>query len=111
MIRILTRYCRHPVLFVTGRVVGDDADYLKTALLDLVDIGYDAISLELGDVVAIDNVGTAALLSARARLAQIGGSLRLVNCSLDVQEDLQKAGIYEVFPVFGRLEDVPSPYP
>lgn len=109
MIKLLTRYSSVPVVYVGGQIVGDDANNLKSTLLELVDRGYDSLALELGEAVAIDNSGIGALLAARGRLAQIGGKLTLVNCSMEFLEDLRDTGMTDLFACYERLDDLPAP--
>ncbi|MCA1596008.1 MAG: STAS domain-containing protein, partial [Chloroflexi bacterium] len=109
MIKIITRYSPVPVVFVSGRVAGDDAGYLKSTLLELADHGFDSVALELSEVSAIDSAGIGALLAARGRLVQVGGSLCLVNGSEQFNEDLRDTGMNDLFACYTRLEDVPAP--
>ncbi|MDQ2731569.1 MAG: STAS domain-containing protein [Armatimonadota bacterium] len=109
MIRLLTRFAPIPIVYAGGLVGGDDANQLKSTLLDLIDRGFDSIALELADVSGIDPVGIGALLAARGRLSHTGGRLHLVNCSKEVLEDLQDTGMTEIFGQYDRPEDIPAP--
>ncbi|HET6384483.1 MAG TPA: STAS domain-containing protein [Armatimonadota bacterium] len=109
MIKLRTVYTKIPVVYVDGRIVGDDANNLKSTLLDLADRGYDTVALELGEAHEIDSSGIGALLATRGRLAQIGGSMSLVNCSGQLLEDLQNTGVTDLFVCYDRLQDVLNP--
>lgn len=109
MIRLFTRFTPYPVVYAGGMLGDDDANQLKSTLLDLADRGFDSIALEMSEVSGIDNTGIGALLAARGRLAHTGGSLHLVNCSKEVLEDLQDTGMTDLFGLFDQPEDIPAP--
>jgi anti-anti-sigma factor len=108
MLKIVTRYSRVPVVYVTGQVVDDDAANLKTTLLDLADKGYEAVALEASGIQGIDSAGIGALLAARGRLGYVGGALSLVGASEKFLDDLRDTGLMDLFVCFDRLEDVPA---
>ncbi len=85
---------------MSGRVVlGDGAGKLRETLRDLAIKGYRCILLNLADVTHLDSSGIGLLVSAFARLNNLGGELKLLNLRSRVKDLLLITKPYTLFEV------------
>ena len=88
------------VIDVSGRItLGEGSSALRDVLKDLVAKGHRKILLNLGDVTYIDSSGIGELVSGFTSMANLGGTLKLLNLTRRVKDLLQITKLYTVFDV------------
>jgi len=94
-----------PVVSAPEEIDINNADGLRTALLESAAQGPGTVVVNLAGTKFCDTAGLHALVSARKRALAGGGEVMLVMAGAAVQRILAITGLDQVFPTFTSLED------
>jgi anti-sigma B factor antagonist len=93
------------VLDMRGRItLGPETQSLRQKVKAALDAGYLRIVLDLGQVDYIDSSGLATLISASSSARSVGGELKLLHLTQQVNSLLQITRLSTVFEVFDSFE-------
>ena len=79
---------------IVGMLTLTEARWLRRHLLQLVNAGVARLELDLGQVVATDRVGVAALVLVARRLRAVGGGLRFTAVSSECELALRQHHLF-----------------
>lgn len=99
---------RVPVIRVRGDLALPGAARLRQDMVDAVERGGRDVVVDLTEVTFVDSTGLGVLVSARTRLTQRGGTLRLVVDSDRVLRTFRISSLIRVFPIHATLDDALS---
>jgi anti-anti-sigma factor len=82
-------------------VVAEDLDLggaarLRNVVAEQFERGVTDLEIDMERCEFVDSTGISMLLTARARLSAVGGSITLVNVSDQIKRALTYAGVYEM---------------
>ena len=93
------------VVRVLGSVGMNEAERLRVALDELVALSAGRVVLDLTGMDFICSLGLGAMISARQKLLDHEGELRLVNPQPPIREMLEATRLTELFAIYGSIEE------
>jgi anti-sigma B factor antagonist len=90
------------LLHVQGEVDLSTVDLLDEAMTDAIDQGAEPVVVDLREVAFMDSTGLRAMLRARNRAHEQGGSMKLLSPSHAVSRLLALSGVEDVFDFDGE---------
>lgn len=82
------------------KATGDQAEELKTILLDLINDGKQEIVIDLNKCIFIDSTFLSVLVTVQKELMRKGGNLKISSPQNDVANMLEVTKMTKVFEVF-----------
>ena len=93
------------VLEVKGEVDAYTSQDVDKTLMDLFSQGYQCIVLDISKMTFISSAGIRSILYAHRESVKLGGEVRLVGPTDQVQRIFETVGIYDLIKIFSELQE------
>lgn len=93
------------VVRISGSVGMNEAEQLRTALIEVAAGGVRAVVLDLGGMDFICSLGLGAMIAAHQRLRGRQGDLRLANPQPAIREVLEATRLTKLFAIYASVEE------
>jgi anti-sigma B factor antagonist len=94
----------HAVLRVEGEVDVASAAQLREQLIQLIDLGYQQVVVDLDDTRFLDSTGLGVLVGGLKRLRNREGELALVCTQRGLLNAFEITGLAEVFHIYASVD-------